>query len=81
MKKSAKCSKCDGNKFAKMNFRPDVALEFGTYYLGDSVLPKLKVCLSCGFSEIWIDGEKDLEDIRKFTEARQNQAEASQNLF
>lgn len=71
MKESGECPKCNGDGIEAMPLRPDVAVEFGTYYLGDTVSPKLYVCLSCGFSEIWIDSAKDLDDIRKYAAARQ----------
>lgn len=65
-----KCIKCKGRDFELMSFRPDVAIEFGTFYLGDPVTPKLSVCLGCGYSEIFIDDTKDLTDIRKFSQAK-----------
>ena len=70
MKESGECPKCNSDGIEPMALRPDVAVEFGTFYLGDTVSPKLYVCLSCGYSEIWIDSAKDLEDIRKYAASK-----------
>jgi predicted nucleic-acid-binding Zn-ribbon protein len=70
MKRHEKCPKCKGTNVEAMHLSSKVALDFGTYYLGDMVIPKLYVCLNCGYCETWIDSQKDLDDIKKFTESR-----------
>lgn len=58
-----------------MKLSSGVFLDFGTYFLGDMVIPRVYICLDCGYSETWIDSEKDLKDIRKFRQAHEEQKE------
>ncbi|MBX9685071.1 MAG: hypothetical protein K2X27_00140 [Candidatus Obscuribacterales bacterium] len=72
MKESETCPKCTGTQIEPMNFQNSVALNFGTYYLGDLVVPTLFVCVDCGYCESWIVNQKDLEDIRKYGQKRKS---------
>lgn len=67
--KHKQCPKCGGEDIRPMNFHPSVALDFSTYYLGDLVIPKLHICLACGYSEMWIDSKKDLTDVQNYFKA------------
>jgi predicted nucleic-acid-binding Zn-ribbon protein len=78
MKNAEKCPKCHGTKIESMDFSANVFLDFGTYYLGDLVIPRLYVCLKCGYSECWVDKTKDLKDIRKFAKAREEASGSAQ---
>jgi predicted nucleic-acid-binding Zn-ribbon protein len=77
MNLSGICPKCKGNELVLMNFQSSVALDFPTFHLGDKVIPKLHICLTCGYSEIWIDGQKDLNDISKFVSVRKKKGRSS----
>lgn len=72
MEKSDSCVKCNGKEFQNLKMRQDASIDFGTFFLGDSLIPTLRICLSCGYSELWIDKGKDLDDVRKFSESRQS---------
>jgi predicted nucleic-acid-binding Zn-ribbon protein len=70
MKTSKKCPKCASKSIRSMDMNASVSIDFGTYFIGDLVVPKLYVCLNCGYGECWIASGKDLDDIRKFAETR-----------
>lgn len=78
MKRSAKCPKCKGTKIEPMSYLSPVALDFGTYYLGDRVIPTLYVCLGCGYCETWIKSKDDLSDINKYA-ASKKEAESKKS--
>lgn len=70
MKHSHNCPKCSSTSVARMDLKSTVCIDFGTFHLGDIVVPAIYVCTDCGFSECWIDSEKDLEDIKKYLASR-----------
>ncbi|MCK5177673.1 MAG: hypothetical protein KAQ92_08155 [Candidatus Aenigmarchaeota archaeon] len=69
MKNSKQCPKCSSKKIIKI---PGQIGAFGVgnnIMMGSFVFNAVKItrylCRDCGFSEEWIDGEKDIEKLEK----------------
>ena len=68
MKNTGQCPKCGGREIAhspggKMDGQSNV--NFGNAFCPTLIRISHYVCKNCGFAELWVDREGDLEDLRR----------------
>jgi len=65
MKNSNKCPKCESGQIARVEYFGGWSKNIPTGLISGNVKVIRYVCVSCGFSEEWIDSPSDLQKLVK----------------